>query len=247
MYTIYSPLEQFEIRVIFPIYPGLDISITQTTVFLWFVFILFSLFFYIGHTNARLIPSVLQTVNELGYSFIISIVKQQSGLRGLQYFPIIFVIFFFILFSNIIGLIPFVFTPTSHILLTFSLAFSCNISFIIIGFYENGFTFLKLFVPKGGPKWLFPIIGLIEFVSYLLRTFSLSIRLFANIMAGHTLLHILSGFVTLFIVSYPSLALFPFILVLAVVGLEIGVAVLQAYVFTILLCIYLKDSLEPSH
>jgi len=244
----FSPLEQFEIRILYPIFEnGLDTSITQSTIFIWLVFLHFSLFFSLGFVRARLIPSPLQSLCEQSYLFIISIIKQQIGSRGLKFFPIIFVTFFIILFSNLIGLVPFAFTPTSHIILTFSLAFACNLAFIIIGFYENGFAFLKLFAPKGGPKWLFPIIVLIELVSYLLRTFSLSIRLFANIMAGHTLLHILSSFVSAFILVYPSLALFPFLLVLAVVGLEIGVAILQAYVFTILLCIYLNDSLHPSH
>jgi len=246
--VFFSPLEQFEIRLVFPIIKyGIDLSVTQSTIFVWFVFLLFTVFFFLGFVRARLIPSLLQSLCEQSYLFIISIIKQQVGSRGLKFFPIIFVTFFTILFSNLVGLIPFAFTPTSHIILTFSLAFACNLAFIIIGFYENGLTFLKLFVPKGGPKWLFPVIVLIELVSYLLRTFSLSIRLFANIMAGHTLLHILSSFVSAFILFYPSLSLFPFLLVLAVVGLEIGVAILQAYVFTILLCIYLNDSLHPSH
>jgi len=247
MSVFFSPLEQFELRIFSPVFAFFDISITQSTIFLWLVFLHFSLFFSFGLAQARLIPSPIQFLCEQSYSFIVSMVKQQVGSRGLRFFPIIYVIFFVILFSNLIGLIPFAFAPTSHIILTFSIAFSCNLAFIIIGFVENGFSFLKLFVPKGGPKWLFPIIILIEFVSYLLRTFSLSIRLFANIMAGHTLLHILSSFVVAFLVYYPILAPFPFLLVLAVVGLEIGVAVLQAYVFTILLCIYLNDSLHPSH
>jgi len=166
---------------------------------------------------------------------------------GLRYFPLLFIVFFLILFSNLIGLVPFSFAPTSHIALTFSIALSCNLAFVVIGFKENGLSFLKLFVPKGGPVWLFPVIVIIEFVSYLLRTFSLSIRLFANIMAGHTLLHILSSFVSAFLKSNAELAFLPSMLILAVIGLELGVAFLQAYVFVILLCIYLNDSFHPSH
>jgi len=155
----FSPLEQFEIRLILPIFEnGIDISITQSTIFIWLVLLHFSLFFVLGFIRARLIPSLLQSLCEQSYLFIVSIIKQQVGSRGLKFFPIIFIAFFTILFSNLIGLIPFAFTPTSHIIVTFSLAFACNLAFIIIGFYENGFTFLKLFVPKGGPKWLFPII-----------------------------------------------------------------------------------------
>jgi len=243
-----SPLEQFEILVIFPLYiRGLDFSITQATLFLWFALLQFFLFFSLGFHKARVIPHAFQMVCEQGYLFITSIIKQQVGSIGLRYFPLLFVVFFLILFSNLIGLIPFSFAPTSHIAMTFSIALSCNLAFVIIGFKENGLSFLKLFVPKGGPLWLFPIIIIIEFVSYLLRTFSLSIRLFANIMAGHTLLHILSSFVSIFLESNPDLAFLPSMLVLAVIGLELGVAFLQAYVFVILLCIYLNDSFHPSH
>jgi ATP synthase subunit 6 len=177
----------------------------------------------------------------------LSIVKQQAGQKGLRYFPLFFVIFFLILFSNLIGLVPFTFTPTSHIVITFTLAFTCNLAFIIIGFKENGLSFLRLFVPNGSPRFLLPIIVVIEFISYLLRTFSLSIRLFANIMAGHTLMHILASFVTAFLNVLPIFALFPFIIVLAVVILEVCIAFLQAYVFLILFTIYLEDSFHPSH
>jgi len=148
----------------------------------------------------------------------------------------------------LIGLIPFAFTPTSHLVFTFSLALTCNLAFIIIGFKENGFKFLNLFVPKGGPLWLLPLIVVIEFVSYLLRTFSLSIRLFANMMAGHTLLHILSSFVTAFIkAGYLMYGIFPILLVVAVLVLELAIAFIQAYVFIVLLCIYLNDAFHPSH
>jgi len=243
-----SPLEQFEILVIFPLsFFGIDISITQATIFLWIALLHFFLFFFFGFVQARLIPLSLQILCEQSYLFITSIVKQQVGSVGLRYFPLLFIVFFLILFSNLIGLVPFSFAPTSHIALTFSIALSCNLAFVVIGFKENGLSFLKLFVPKGGPVWLFPVIVIIEFVSYLLRTFSLSIRLFANIMAGHTLLHILSSFVSAFLKSNAELAFLPSMLILAVIGLELGVAFLQAYVFVILLCIYLNDSFHPSH
>jgi len=202
-----SPLEQFDILILYPLtIKGIDFSITQTTIFLWIALFHFFFFFFFGLFQAHLIPLPLQTLCEQSYLFITSMVKQQVGAIGLRYFPLLFVIFFLILFSNLIGLIPFAFTPTSHIALTFSVALSCNIAFVIIGFKENGLSFLNLFVPKGGPKWLFPIIVMIEFVSYLLRTFSLSIRLFANIMAGHTLLHILSSFVSSFFTNISNIS-----------------------------------------
>jgi len=244
-----SPLEQFEIKIVIPIfYNGYDLSITNATIGLFLA--IFSLYFFFRFCLARgrTVPKFMQYIAEQFISFLVAVVTQQAGKRGLEYFPIFFSIFFIILFSNLVGLIPFVFTPTSHIAFTFSLAFTCNLAFVIIGFYHHGFKFLKLFVPSGSPQWLLPLIIVIEFVSYLLRTFSLSIRLFANMMAGHTLLHILSSFVVAFIKSgYFVLSIFPFMLVLAVIGLELGIAFLQAYVFIVLLCIYLNDSFHPSH
>lgn len=242
----FSPLEQFELIVFKPL-PTVYFSITTMSISLLIATILFIFTFFLGLYKARLIPTPLQTLCESSYLFILSIVKQQSGPKGLRYFPLFFVIFFLILFSNLIGLVPFTFTPTSHIVITFTLALTCNIAFIIIGFKENGLSFLRLFVPNGSPRFLLPIIVVIEFISYLLRTFSLSIRLFANIMAGHTLMHILASFVTAFLKVLPLFAFFPFIIVLAVVVLEVCIAFLQAYVFLILLTIYLEDSFHPSH
>jgi len=248
--NFYSPLEQFEISTWAPIsfFGIFDISFNNASFSLLIAVLHFFLFFTYGWFNPKFIPTPVQAICEQSYLFILGIIEQQCGHRGFRYFPYIFCTFFLILFSNLIGLIPFAFTPTSHIAFTLSIAFTANFAFVIIGFKENKLAFLKLFVPKGGPKWLFPIIVVIEFVSYLLRTFSLSIRLFANMMAGHTLLHILSSFVTAFITGgYLTLSIFPFILVLAVFVLELGIAFLQAYVFVILLCIYLNDSFHPSH
>jgi len=248
--NFYSPLEQFEISTWAPLsfFGIFDISLNNASFSFLIAVLHFFLFFTYGWFNPKLIPTPVQAICEQSYLFILGIIEQQCGHRGFRYFPYIFCTFFLILFSNLIGLIPFAFTPTSHIAFTLSIAFTANFAFVIIGFKENKLAFLKLFVPKGGPKWLFPIIVVIEFVSYLLRTFSLSIRLFANMMAGHTLLHILSSFVTAFIAGgYLTLSIFPFILVLAVFVLELGIAFLQAYVFVILLCIYLNDSFHPSH
>jgi len=250
IFHFYSPLEQFEISTWAPIsfFGIFDISLNNASFSLLIAVLHFFLFFTYGWFNPKFIPTPVQAICEQSYLFILGIIEQQCGHRGFRYFPYIFCTFFLILFSNLIGLVPFAFTPTSHIAFTLSIAFTANFAFVIIGFKENKLAFLKLFVPKGGPKWLFPIIVVIEFVSYLLRTFSLSIRLFANMMAGHTLLHILSSFVTAFITGgYLTLSIFPFILVLAVFVLELGIAFLQAYVFVILLCIYLNDSFHPSH
>jgi len=244
-----SPLEQFEILVLRPqSYHGWDNTITNATIFLFFAVFLILFIFTLGLYKPKVIPTRLQFLCEAVFLFVVDIVKQQSGAKGLKYLPLFFAIFLIILFSNLIGLLPFAFTPTSHLIFTLTLAFSCNLGLAIIGFAENGRQFLQLFVPKGGPQWLMPLIVVIEFLSYILRTLSLSIRLFANMMAGHTLLHILSSFITAFIKGgYLLTSIFPFILVVAVIILELGIAFLQAYVFLILLCIYLNDSFHPSH
>jgi F-type H+-transporting ATPase subunit a len=210
-----SPLEQFELIILRNtyLYHLFDISLTNAFLFLLIAISLTSSFLFFGIFRARIIPRRLQTICETLYLFIADIVKQQAGPTAVKYIPLFFVIFLLILASNLIGLLPFAFTPTSHLAITFTLALSCNLGLVIIGFKEHGFKFLKLFVPKGGPKWLLPLIVIIEFISYLLRTFSLSIRLFANMMAGHTLLHILASFVTGFLnTGYIILALFHFYL-----------------------------------
>lgn len=246
---LHSPLEQFEVYVLRPMkFNGLfDISVTNASFCLILgVTLVLSILVY-GTTATRLIPTRLQYIIESLYLFILDLVKQQAGVQGTKHFPLFFSIFILILTSNVVGLFPYAFTPTSHLAFTFFLAFSCNLALIIIGFKEHGWGFLQLFMPKGGPKWLFPLIVVIEVISYLLRTFSLSIRLFANMMAGHTLLHILSSFCVSFLAVSPILSVFPIILVLAVITLELGIAFLQAYVFVVLLSIYLNDSLHPSH
>jgi len=174
-------------------------------------------------------------------------IVQQAGLSAIKYFPYIFIIFFFILFSNLIGMLPFSFTITAHLSITFFLAFAFNFGFIILGFYKNSYKFLYLFKPAGTPAFLLPLIIVIEVVSYLIRTFSLSIRLFANMMAGHCLLFVISSFVFT-LLSKNLLLVFPIVLIyIAIFILEFSIAFLQAYVFTILLCIYLNDSLHPVH
>lgn len=246
----FSPLEQFEIRILLPIKISnfLDFSITNSVLYMFLAAIVGFGILYLSGYKAKIIPSKLQVIVEFFYKFVLDMVKQQAGEEGYKYFPLIFTTFIFILFSNLIGLIPLGFTPTAHVSVTFALAFSFNLSLVFLGFIKNGFAFLKLFIPSGAPLILMPLIIVIEVVSYCLRTFSLSIRLFANMMAGHTLLHILSSFVLMFMNSSLMIfALLPFILVLAVFVLEFGIAFLQAYVFTILVCIYLNDSLHPGH
>jgi ATP synthase subunit 6 len=209
-----------------------------------------SFYFYTALGVLNIIPHSSQNKIEFFYSFVASTVKQQLGYQGQQFFVFVFVLFLFIFISNIVGMIPFSFTLTSHIFQTFSLGLSVTIAITIIGFFYHGLHFFSLFLPKGAPKILAPLLVFIELVSYVSRAFSLSIRLFANMMSGHTLLNIMTGFILkmfskgffLMIVS-----LLPFIIICAIILLELGIAVLQAYVFMVLFCIYLNDAYHLTH
>lgn len=245
-----SPLEQFEINPIQPLsFFGLfDSTYTNSSHTILITVTTALLFLSFGIYRMKFVPSYYQSVVEMLYLFIVDIVKQQAGVKAVKYFPLIFTIFLFILFSNLIGLVPENFTSTSHIIVTFTLSLSFNMGFLMLGFLTHGLSYLWFFVPSGAPKALLPLIVVIEVVSYCLRPFSLAIRLFANMMAGHTLLYILSSFViALGKTKYFVLGLLPFVLVAAVVFLEIGIAFLQAYVFAILLTIYLNDALNINH
>jgi ATP synthase subunit 6 len=239
-----SPLEQFSVIVQFPLsipFFGVDITISNAVIYQVLILSVFNFFLYFTTKKNSFVPSRWQSVIELLYTFVGSLVRQQTGVNGVEYVPLFFTTFMFILISNLIGLMPFGFTMTSHILLTFTLALAFNIGFLILGFQKQGISFLKLFVPKGVPFLFKPLIIVIEVVSYLIRTFSLSLRLFANMMAGHTLLHILASFC---FVGGTIFSFVPWLLVFAVVLLEFAIAFIQAYVFVILLTIYLNDSIN---
>lgn len=241
---MFSPFEQFELNVFYPLYIGnLDFSITNTTITLVFAILLILFFLTISLYNATLIPGYWQSLIELIYKFIQSLIKEQIGSKGQPYFPLIFVVFLFILFLNLIGLVPYGFTVTAQIAVTFTLALSFFIGLTIIGFKAQGIKFLKIFVPSGIPLWLLPLLIVIEIMSYCLRPLSLSIRLFANMLAGHVLLHIIAGASLFALTKNILLALLPWLFITVFMVLEIGIAFLQAYVFSILLCIYLHDSL----
>ena len=173
--------------------------------------------------------------------------KSQAGLKGQQFFPILFVTFGFILGSNLIGLTPYAFTPTSQFVITFTMAFSFFLGLTFYGFIRQGMTYLTLFVPAGVPTALLPLLVAIEVMSYFLRPISLSVRLFANMLAGHTLLHIVAGFGTGLLKFNLIVGILPLVALLAISGLEFGIAFLQAYVFVILLTIYLNDAIKVAH
>jgi len=198
-------------------------------------------------SNRKIIPTRKQAFAESIYEFVLNLVNENVGEKGNKYFPLIFVIFIFILTCNLLGMIPYSFTVTSHIIVTFFLSLSIFIGVTIIGFAHHGIHFFSFFLPAGAPVVLGPFLVVIELISYISRAFSLAIRLFANMMSGHSLLKILAGFAwTMLSVGgiFYVIHLVPLIIVFIITGLEIGIAMLQAYVFTVLTCIYLNDSIN---
>jgi F-type H+-transporting ATPase subunit a len=248
----FSPLEQFEIVPLIPILNqdgSMDFTISNITFFLVLNFGVVLLFLWLAIRKSRLIPNRFRALIEEIFNFVVDTVKQQTGRPGLKYTVFYFLVFFFILVANLMGLLPFSFTTTSHIIVVSYLALTANLAFVFIGFSRHGISFLKLFFPSSAPKPLIPLITVIEFVSYLIRTFSLSLRLFANMMAGHILLYILASFVLRMIAAGMVIVAFvPIVLMIAVMALEFGICRIQAYVFLVLSAIYLSDSIaSPGH
>jgi F-type H+-transporting ATPase subunit a len=187
-------------------------------------------------------------MGEMAYSFVANMIKENVGTEGMQFFPFIFSLFMFILFCNMLGMLPYSFTVTSHLIVTFALAAAVFTLVTVVGFARHGLGFLRLFVPSGIPLVLLPLLVVIELISYLTRPISLSVRLFGNMLAGHTMLKIFGGFVIgLSSAGWIPLAIAPFALMVALTGLELLIAGLQAYVFTILTCIYLNDAIHMHH
>ena len=241
-----NPMSQFDVYRIGPeIKVGaFDISFTNASLFMIISTVSILLVFNLGSKRNSVLPNKMQLLAELSYTFVAKMISDTAGSKAKPYFAFIFSLFMFVLFCNMFGMIPYTFTVTSHIIVTFILASFIFIGVTIIGFIKHGFGYLKLFVPSGVPAVLLPLIVVIEIISYLSRPISLSVRLFANMMAGHTMMKVFGGFVI-------SLGLFggwlPLSFSVALTGLEILVAFLQAYVFAILTCIYLNDALNLHH
>jgi F-type H+-transporting ATPase subunit a len=238
-------MEQFEIKRLLDLRIGsLDASYTNSALWMTITVILATLLFVYGMRQRALVPGRLQAVAELGYEFVAGMVRDNVGNAGKAYFPFILTLFVFILFCNTLGLVPYSFTPTSHIIVTFGMAVVVFVGVTIIGFARNGLHFLQLFAPKGVPVYFLVFVAPLEVFSYFVRPFSLSIRLFANMLAGHTMLKVFGGFAVMLgvLAGWAPLAL-----IFALTGLELIIAFLQAYVFTILTCLYLHDALHPSH
>ncbi len=199
-----------------------------------------TLFLILGARPRALVPGRLQSMAELSYEFVASLLRDTIGGEGKRYFPIVFTIFMFVLFGNLLGMVPFSFAFTSHIIVTFALALSVFIGVTILGVARHGLHFLRFFVPPGVSPALWPLLIPIEIISYLSRPISLSVRLFANMLAGHTLLKVFAGFV--FLLGFAGVL--PLAFVVALSGLEFLIAFLQAYVFAILTCLYINDALH---
>ena len=241
-----NPMHQFNVYRIGPEVKiaGIDISFTNSSLFMLLSAGAICIFLLLGTREKKLIPGKIQLVAEMFYNFIAKMISDTAGSKAKPYFPFIFSLFMFVLFCNMIGMFPYSFTVTSHIIVTLIMAMFIFVAVTIIGFIKHGFKYLKIFVPSGVPVLLLPLITVIEIISYLSRPVSLSVRLFANMMAGHTMMKVFGGFVvSLGIVG----GWLPLSFSVALTGLEILVAFLQAYVFAILTCIYLNDALNLHH
>lgn len=246
-----GPIEQFEISRIVPIeIGGFDLSFTNSSAYMLLAVVLASGFLVLASSGRSLVPGRWQASAEILYEFAARTLRDNAGEQGMRFFPLIFSLFMFVLVANLIGMFPYAFTVTSHIIVTFALAMLVFLTVTIYGVWRNGLGFFRLFMPSGVPVVLAPIIVPIEIVSYLSRPISHSVRLFAVMLAGHITLKVFAGFV----VSLTGLgalgivgAILPLLMTVALTALELLMSVIQAYIFTMLACMYLNDALHPGH
>ncbi|MBV8696929.1 F0F1 ATP synthase subunit A [Bradyrhizobium sp.] len=248
-----EPIEQFNIEPLFKIgqIGGQPIYFTNSSAYMFLAVALISLLMIGGAAGRQLVPGRFQSMAEIAYEFVASTVRGNAGAEGMKFFPLIFSIFMFICVSNLVGVIPYAFTISSHIIITAALALLVFFTVLIYGLYKNGLKFFKIFVPSGIPIYILPLVVFIEVFSFFLRPVSHSVRLFANMLAGHIALKVFAGFVALLGVSLGAVGwiggIAPLALTVAIYALEILVAFLQAYVFAILTVIYLNDAIHPGH
>lgn len=236
-----GPLAQFQIKPLIPIeFGGIDLSFTNSSLFMLLTVASITVFLVMGMRRRALVPGRWQSMAELTYGFIANVLRDTIGPAGRPYFPFVFTVFMFILFGNMWGMMPYSFTFTSHIAVTFAMAAVIFIGVTIIAVAKHGLHFFSFFLPPGAPLVIAPLLIVIEVISYLSRPISLSVRLFANMLAGHTLLKVFAGF----IVPLGAFGAVPFAFVVALTGLEFVIAFLQAFVFTILTCLYINDALH---
>ena len=236
-----SPLSQFEIKRWVPIEIGdVDVSLTNSAAFMVLTVVAIGVFLILGMRRPAMVPGRWQSMVELSYVFIANLVKDTVGTEGRPYFPFIFTVFMFVLVGNLIGMVPYGFTFTSHIIVTFTMAMVVFLGVTVIALIKHKIHFFTFFMPPDVPLFMAPLLVPIEIISYLSRPMSLSVRLFANMLAGHTLLKVFAGF----IVALGLFGVFPLAFVVVLTGLESVIAFLQAFVFTILTCLYLNDALH---
>ncbi len=248
-----DPIAQFQIKKIVTLgtIGGHEIAITNSSVFMMAAVAVIVGLTYLATTSRSLVPGRVQSLVELTYEFVANTVRSTAGNDGMRFFPLVFSLFTFVLVLNLFGMIPGFFTVTSHIAVTGALAVLVILVVIVYGIYKNGLKFFKLFFPSGVPLFIMPLITLIEILSFLSRPLSLSVRLFANMLAGHITLKVFASFIGLLATSLGVagwlVGILPFGMLIALTALELLVAFLQAYVFTILTCLYLNDAIHPGH
>ena len=248
-----DPIGQFEIKKLAELKIGnYDISFTNSSLMMVITVGCIALWLFLSTSKKSLIPSRAQSIAEMSYEFVADMLRSSAGKDGMRFFPFVFTLFIFILFANLLGMIPFFFTWTSHIVVTAVLALMVFFLVLIYGIYKNGLSFLKLFWPSGVPLYIVWFVAILEIISFISRPISHSIRLWANVMAGHILLKVFAGFIITLVGAFGLVggslaALLPFLMTFALTPLEFLVAFVQAYVFALLTCIYLSDALHPGH
>lgn len=246
-----DPLHQFQIKNIVTLgnAGGHEIALTNSAIYMIVAVAVISILMIGGIARAAMVPGRYQSLVESTYEFVATTVRNSAGTEGMKFFPFVFSLFMFVLVLNLLGMLPYSFTVTSHIIVTFALAALVIGTVIVYGFVRHGFGFLKLFVPSGVPGWLLPLLIIVEVVSFVSRPISLSVRLFASMLAGHIALKIFAGFVVTLLAAgaWAVLSPLPLALAIALTALEFLVSVLQAYVFATLTTIYLNDALHPGH
>jgi len=246
-----DPIHQFELHRIIPIKIfGVDVSFTNSSAFMLAAVILVVGFFIVAMRSRLLVPTRLQSIAEITYDFVGGMLRDSAGHDGMKYFPLVFTLFTFIFTVNMLGMVPGFFSVTSHIIVTAAMALLVFLTVLVVGFAKHGLRFLKTFVPEGVPIIILPLVVMIEIISFFAQPVSHSVRLFANILAGHITLKVFGGFVVMLLgtgAAYSVLAPLPLLMTIAMTALEVLVAFLQAYVFTMLTCMYLSRALHPGH
>jgi F-type H+-transporting ATPase subunit a len=248
-----DPIHQFNIDNLYTIghIGGQPIYFTNSSAYMLVAVAVICLLMIGGVAGRQLVPGRFQSMAEVSYEFVASMIRSNAGAEGMRFFPLVFSLFMFILVSNLVGIIPYTFTVASHIIVTATFALLVFFTVLMYGFYKNGLKFFKIFVPSGVPIYILPLVVAIEIISFFSRPLSHSVRLFANMLAGHITLKVFAGFVAMLGTSLGAIGwiggMLPLALTVALTALELLVAFLQAYVFAILTCIYLNDALHPGH